>query len=72
LGAELERVASGTVSGVQLLPDFADATVGEDGVWLSTGSWQKLLMHIFACITFEAQVINIFKFIYQFISIMKG
>jgi hypothetical protein len=58
MGAELEKLASESMTGVQLLADFKDAEVGEDGLWLTTKSWQGLMLHILTSIDMEPQVSN--------------
>jgi hypothetical protein len=57
LGTELEKLATDSMSGVQLLPDFKDSVVGDDGFWLTTDSWQRLMLHIFESVEMEPQVI---------------
>jgi hypothetical protein len=56
--AEVAKVTSGSLSGIQLLMDFAEAEIGSDGLWLTTASWQKLLAYIFMGIDTAVQVSN--------------
>jgi hypothetical protein len=53
---EVERAFSVVGSGVQLLPDFKEATVGSDGLWLTTASWQRLALHILENAAVELRV----------------
>jgi hypothetical protein len=47
LVAEVDRIFVGSASGVQLMPEFKEAELGPDGLWLTTQSWQRLVLHLF-------------------------
>jgi hypothetical protein len=56
MSEEFARVTSGSLSGVRTLTDFSEAIVGSDGLWLTTESWQRLLVYLFESTDLELQV----------------